>query len=210
MLNRVILIGRLGQDPELRHTNSGTPVCSFSIAVDRPQGQSQRQAGAEKVTDWINIVVWNQQAVVCSQYLHKGRLVAIDGRLQIRTWTDQQSGQKRSAAEVVAESVRFLERGENQAMGGYNRQAYPGGQPSYPANPPYPGPGAAGQGSSFQAAPPSPYGNSPYQPAAPMGAGNPSGQDFPNNFGSEISFPDNDYPDRDFQEKDDKEDDLPF
>lgn len=114
MLNRVILIGRLGQDPELRHTNSGVPVCSFSIAIDRPQSAAQRQSGAQKVTDWINIVVWNQQAVTCSQYLNKGRLVAIDGRLQIRSWTDQQSGQKRSAAEVVAETVRFLDRGEGQ------------------------------------------------------------------------------------------------
>ncbi|MDD2421977.1 MAG: single-stranded DNA-binding protein [Heliobacteriaceae bacterium] len=111
MLNRVVLIGRLGQDPELRHTASNTPVCSFSIAVDRPQSQANRQAGVPKVTDWINIVVWNQQGVVCAQYLRKGRLVAVDGRLQIRSWTDQQ-GQKRSTAEVVADTVRFLDRGD--------------------------------------------------------------------------------------------------
>ncbi|KAB2953867.1 single-stranded DNA-binding protein [Heliorestis acidaminivorans] len=209
MLNRVILIGRLGQDPELRHTNSGTPVCTFNIAIDRPQSQAQRQSGAEKITDWIRIVVWDQQAISCSQYLHKGRLVAIDGRIQINSWTDQQSGQKRSMAEVVAETVRFLERGENQGQqnampGGYGRQAYGGGQPPYPANPSYPGgPG----GSSFQGgqaphqAPP--YQNKPFQPSAPppLNPGPTHNNDFPDSFGSEISFPDHD---------DNKDDDLPF
>ncbi|KAB2952152.1 single-stranded DNA-binding protein [Heliorestis acidaminivorans] len=133
MLNRVILIGRLGQDPELKQAQSGTQVCSFSVAVDRPQGQAQKQAGTEKVTDWISIVAFGSQAQVCKQYLAKGRLVAIEGRLQIDTWQDQQSGQKRSAPRVVAENVRFLERSE----AGQGHQS----QPSYQQAP---------QGQSYQ------------------------------------------------------------
>lgn len=107
MLNRVVLIGRLTQDPELRYTNSGTAVASFSLAVDRSR---PNQAG-ERETDFINIVVWQKQAELCAQYLHKGRLAAVDGRLQIRAYENRE-GQKVRVAEVVAESVRFLDRGD--------------------------------------------------------------------------------------------------
>lgn len=114
MLNRVILIGRLTQDPELRYTNSGTAVASFSLAVDRMR---PNQSG-ERETDFINIVVWQKQAELCAQYLHKGRLAAVDGRLQIRSYENRE-GQKVRVAEVVAESVRFLDRGEpNNASAG--------------------------------------------------------------------------------------------
>lgn len=107
MLNRVVLIGRLTADPELRYTNSGTAVASFSLAVDRPRvGQN-----GERETDFINIVVWQKQAELVKQYLHKGRLAAVDGRLQIRSY-DNREGQKVRVAEVVAESVRFLDRGD--------------------------------------------------------------------------------------------------
>jgi single-strand DNA-binding protein len=107
MLNRVILIGRLTQDPELRYTNSGTAVASFSLAVDRMR---PNQAG-ERETDFINIVVWSKQAELCAQYLHKGRLAAVDGRLQIRSYENRE-GQKVRVAEVVADTVRFLDRGD--------------------------------------------------------------------------------------------------
>ena len=107
MLNRVILIGRLTQDPELRYTNSGTAVASFSLAVDRMRPNQN----GERETDFINIVVWQKQAELCAQYLHKGRLAAVDGRLQIRTYENRE-GQKVRVAEVVAESVRFLDRAE--------------------------------------------------------------------------------------------------
>lgn len=116
MLNRVILIGRLGQDPELRHTQSGVAVATFNVAVERPKTKHQRENNLSAETDWIRIVVWDKQAVNCAQFLGRGRLVAIDGRLQINTWTDQQ-GQKRSAPEVVAEAVRFLDRAENTPAG---------------------------------------------------------------------------------------------
>ncbi|GMA52026.1 single-stranded DNA-binding protein [Alicyclobacillus contaminans] len=104
MLNRVILIGRLTQDPELRYTQSGTAVASFTLAVNRPKNGDKQEA------DFINIVVWQKQAELCAQYLHKGRLAAVDGRLQIRTYENRE-GQKVRVAEVVAEGVRFLDRG---------------------------------------------------------------------------------------------------
>lgn len=112
MLNRVILIGRLTADPELRYTNSGTAVASFSLAVDRNR---PNQTG-ERETDFINIVVWQKQAELCAQYLRKGRLAAVDGRLQIRSYENRE-GQKVRVAEVVAESVRFLDRGDNASSG---------------------------------------------------------------------------------------------
>lgn len=108
MLNRVVLIGRLTADPELRHTNSGTAVASFTLAVDR----MRRSNSSERETDFINIVVWSKLAETVSQYLQKGRLAAVDGRLQIRTY-ENRDGQKVRVAEVVAESVRFLDRGDN-------------------------------------------------------------------------------------------------
>ncbi|QSO50888.1 single-stranded DNA-binding protein [Alicyclobacillus curvatus] len=113
MLNRVILIGRLTQDPELRYTGSGTAVASFTLAVDRMRAS---QSG-ERETDFINIVVWQKQAELCAQYLHKGRLAAVDGRLQIRSYENRE-GQKVRVAEVVAETVRFLDRGDNSSSGG--------------------------------------------------------------------------------------------
>jgi single-strand DNA-binding protein len=106
MLNRVILIGRLGRDPELRYTPSGIPVSSFSIAVDRPMAPN---AQGERETDWIDIVAWRQNAEFAANYLGKGRLVAVEGRLQIRSWTAQ-DGTKRKSAEVVADHLRGLDR----------------------------------------------------------------------------------------------------
>ncbi|MGB8956443.1 MAG: single-stranded DNA-binding protein, partial [Tumebacillaceae bacterium] len=123
MLNRIILIGRLTADPELRYTGSGTPVASFTLAVDRQRSNQQ----GEKETDFINIVVWQKQAELCAQYLHKGRLAAVDGRLQIRSYENKE-GQKVRVAEVVAESVRFLDRGDNAGGGGNMNQGGGGNQ----------------------------------------------------------------------------------
>ncbi len=104
MLNKVILIGRLTRDPELRYTANGVAVATFSLAVDRPYTNQQ----GERETDFIRIVTWRKLAETCANHLGKGRLVAVEGRLQIRNYEDQ-SGQKRLAAEVVAENVRFLD-----------------------------------------------------------------------------------------------------
>jgi len=105
MLNRIILIGRLTQDPELRYTGSGVAVSTFTLAVDRPFTNQQ----GERETDFIRIVVWRKLAEICAKNLEKGRLVAVEGRLQVRSYENQE-GQKRQAAEVVADNVRFLDR----------------------------------------------------------------------------------------------------
>lgn len=103
MLNRIVLIGRLTKDPELRYTPNGKAVAGFTLAVDRPFKNKQ----GERETDFINIVVWGSQAENCANYLSKGKLAAVDGRLQIRTF-DGQDGQRRWVTEVVADNVRFL------------------------------------------------------------------------------------------------------
>lgn len=103
MINSITLVGRLCKDPEMRYTPNGKAVSSFSIAVDRP---FKNQAG-EKEVDFINIVVWGSQAEHCANYLSKGKLAGIEGRLQIRSF-DGQDGQKRWVTEVVASRVAFL------------------------------------------------------------------------------------------------------
>ncbi len=105
MLNRIVLIGRLTREPELRFTSTGTAVANFTLAVDRQRPNSQ----GEREADFIRIIVWGKQAETCSNYLGKGRLVAVDGRLQISKYQDKE-GQSRTSAEVVAENVRFLDR----------------------------------------------------------------------------------------------------
>ncbi|MDI6872122.1 MAG: single-stranded DNA-binding protein [Bacillota bacterium] len=104
MLNRIVLIGRLTADPALRYTQSGKAVTRFTLAVDRrPRGgQVEREA------DFIDIVAWDKLGELCANHLGKGRMVAVEGRLQIRTY-DAQDGTKRKAAEVVAETVEFLD-----------------------------------------------------------------------------------------------------
>ncbi len=109
-LNRVILIGRLTREPELRFTPAGSPVANFTLAVDRPFVNSQ----GVRETDFIRVVVWGKQAETCASYLTKGRLVAVEGRLQVRTY-QAADGQTRQATEVVGETVRFLDRGREAA-----------------------------------------------------------------------------------------------
>ena len=101
MLNRISIMGRLTHEPELRHTQSGIPVCSFSIACDRDY-----KVNGEKVTDFIDIVAWRGTAELASKYLTRGRMVVIDGRLQLRDWTDR-DGNKRRSAEILASSISF-------------------------------------------------------------------------------------------------------
>ena len=115
-LNRVMLIGRLTRDPELRYTPSGTPVCNLGIATNR-YGQDQNGERRE-FTDYHDIVAWNQGnrklAELCAQYLQKGRLVYVEGRLQTREW-EAKDGGKRTVIEVVAERVQFMGRGRAAA-----------------------------------------------------------------------------------------------
>lgn len=112
-MNHIVLIGRLTRDPELRYTPNGVAVANFDLAVDRP---IPNQNG-ERETDFIRIIAWQKQAEVCANYLKKGRLTAVEGRLQIRNY-ETQDGQKRRVAEVVANHVQFLERQrEDNALG---------------------------------------------------------------------------------------------
>lgn len=103
MLNKIILMGRLGRDPEVRYTQSGTPVASFSLAVDR---DFVDQATGRRPTDWIEVAAWNAKAKFVRQYFRKGQLAVVEGRLQIRDWTDKE-GAKRRTAEVVADQIYF-------------------------------------------------------------------------------------------------------
>ena len=102
MLNRITVMGRLVRDPELRHTQSGIPVCSITIACDR----DYKDANGDKATDFIDIVAWRNTADFVSRYFTKGRMAVIDGRLQLRDWTDRE-GNRRRSAEILANSVNF-------------------------------------------------------------------------------------------------------
>ena len=104
MLNKIIIMGRLTRDPELRRTGSGTAVTSFSLACDR---DFKSQSG-DKETDFIEVVAWKNTAEFVSKYFSKGRMAVVDGRLQIRDWTDK-AGNKRTTAEVVADNVYFAD-----------------------------------------------------------------------------------------------------
>ena len=115
MLNRIIVMGRMTRDPELRRTNSGTAVASFSLAVDR---DFKSQSG-EKETDFIDSVAWRNTAEFVSKYFTKGRMAVVEGRLQLRDWTDK-DGNKRRTAEIVADSVYF---GDSKRDGGDTAQS---------------------------------------------------------------------------------------
>ncbi|HOB87648.1 MAG TPA: single-stranded DNA-binding protein [Bacillota bacterium] len=122
MLNRVILVGRLVQDPEIRYTQSkGDAVASFTLAVNRPF--LNQQGGRD--ADFINIVTWRRQAENCSQYLKKGSLVAVSGRLQVRSYDDSQ-GIRRKVAEVVADEVSFLDRPRSSTEETVGPDSFPG------------------------------------------------------------------------------------
>ena len=140
MLNRIIIMGRLTRDPELRRTGSGTPVTSFSLAVDR---DFKSQSG-EKETDFIDVVVWRSTAEFVSKYFTKGRMAVVEGRLQIRDWTDRDGGKRRSA-EVVADNVYFGD-SKRDSAGDYGAPPAYGAPASYGA--PAAGRGAPAGGSS--------------------------------------------------------------
>ena len=130
MLNKIIIMGRLTRDPELRHTQSGTAVASFSLAVDR---DFKDKTTGEKSTDFIDVVAWRNSAEFVSRYFTKGRMAVVEGRLQIRPWQDR-DGNKRRSAEVVADNVYFGDSkrdgdGGGGYQGGYPQDAYGGDAP---------------------------------------------------------------------------------
>ena len=182
-LNRVILIGRLANDPELKYTPSGIAVTSFRLAVNRPMSAEAKQSGQEKQADFFSIAAWRQSAEYAAQWLSKGRLVAIEGRLQVREYVTQ-DGQKRRDYEIVAENLKSLDRPKDEEGGGggggnsYNaggggrgRDSYadadPGGDTGYGDEAPASPPPARAPARPAAAAPARPAGNAaPPRPAA--------------------------------------------
>jgi len=119
-VNKVILVGRLGRDPELKYTASGVPFCRFSMATDdvwNDKGSGERQ----ERTEWHSIVAWDRLAEICNQYLTKGRLVYIEGSLQTREWDDQE-GNKRKTTEIRARDMVLLGGGAGENTGGGQRR----------------------------------------------------------------------------------------
>lgn len=127
MLNRCILMGRLARDPELRRTQSGIPVANFTLAVDR---DFKDKNTGERDTDWIDVIAWRRTGEFVSRYFSKGRMAVVDGRLQIRDWTDKE-GNKRRSAEVLASSVYFGDSKREENGGSYGGQGGYGAQISY-------------------------------------------------------------------------------
>jgi len=120
MLNKIFIMGRLTRDPELRRTQSGTAVTSFSLAVDR----DFKSQGGEKETDFIDVVAWRATAEFVAKYFAKGRMAVVEGRLQMRDWTDR-DGNKRRSAEVVADNIYFGDSrrdgaDRSESFGGFN------------------------------------------------------------------------------------------
>ena len=144
MLNHIVLMGRLTRDPELRYTQSQTPVASFSLAVDRDFGR-----GEEKQTDFIDCVAWRQTGEFVSKYFQKGSMAVVSGRLQIRDWTDR-DGNKRRSAEVVVDNVYF---GESKRREGESRDNY-GPRDSYGSRDNYSSRDSYGQRDSRQVSAP--------------------------------------------------------
>ncbi len=129
MLNKVILIGNLGRDPEIRTTQSGQTVANFSVATTRRW--RDRDGNRQEDTEWHYIVCWGRQAEVAGQYLTRGRLVSVEGRLQTRSWDDQQSGQKRYRTEIICDNFQMLGGRADGAGQGYGSRNRPdAGQPA--------------------------------------------------------------------------------
>ncbi|MFG6351788.1 MAG: single-stranded DNA-binding protein [Oscillospiraceae bacterium] len=151
MLNHIVIMGRLARDPELRHTQTGTPVASFTLAVDR---DFKDKNTGERQTDWIDVVAWRGTGEFVSRYFSKGRMAVVEGRLQIRDWTDKE-GNKRRSAEVVADNVYFGDSKRDGDGGSYGDRGGSYGGGSYGGS----------------------YGARPSAPSAPADYGIPSGGD---------------------------------
>lgn len=134
MINKVILVGRLGKDPEMRSTPSGTSVVKFTVATD--EKFTDRNGEKQERTEWHNITAWGKLAEICGQYLKKGKLVYIEGSLRTDSWDDKETGQKKYRTEIVANTMKMLDRrDEGGSQGGYGggsgySQSRPSGKPS--------------------------------------------------------------------------------
>jgi single-strand DNA-binding protein len=131
-VNKVILVGRLGRDPETRYTGAGQAVCNFSIATD--ETFKDRSGERQKRTEWHKIVIWAKQAEIAQQYLKKGSLIYLEGRIQSREWTDKEN-QKRTSFEIVATNFRMLG-SKSDSMGGGARPSAPAGDMDHESHAP--------------------------------------------------------------------------
>ena len=141
MLNKIIIMGRLTRDPELRRTQTGTPVASFTLAVDR---DFKDKSTGERSTDFIDVVAWRQTGEFVSRYFAKGRMAVVAGRLQMREWTDKE-GNKRRSAEVVAENVYFGDSRRDGDNGGYSAPSFGSAPVDYSAPSGYSAPAEGNQ-----------------------------------------------------------------
>ncbi len=128
-VNKVILIGRLGRDPELRYTQGGQAVANFTLATN--ERFANKSGEQQERTEWHRIVAWGKTGELCAQYLSKGRSVYIEGRLQTRDWEDKE-GQKRSTTEIVAQNVTFLDSARSGASGGAGAEPQQQREPAAP------------------------------------------------------------------------------
>jgi len=142
-LNKVMLIGNLTRDPELRYTPKGTAVADLGLAINRFWSNEQGQRQEE--TTYVDVTLWARQAEVAEKYLSKGRAVYIEGRLQMDTWEDKNTGQKRSKLKVVGENMQFLGGGGGQRGGG---ESSSGGEEDYESSSASTGSGSSQQGGS--------------------------------------------------------------
>ncbi len=135
-VNKVIVLGNLGRDPELRYTQGGQPVANFTVATNESWNKKDG-SGREERTEWHRIVAWGRTAELCAQYLAKGRTVYIEGRLQTREWENKE-GQKQRTTEIVAQTVQFLGSGPRAGQGGGAQSGSSGGgfEGDAPAPPP--------------------------------------------------------------------------
>src|SRR3954453_23766177 len=123
-VNRVILVGRLGKDPEIRSIPSGTSVAKFSLATD--ERFTDKSGEKQERTEWHNIVAWGKLAEICGQYLRKGKLVYIEGSIRTDSWDDKETGQKKYRTEIIAQNMQMLDRrGDDE--GGGSGSSYSGG-----------------------------------------------------------------------------------
>ena len=126
MINKVILVGRLGKDPEVRSTPSGTSVAKFSLATD--ERFTDKNGEKQERTEWHNVVAWGKLGEICGQYLKKGKLVFIEGSIRTDSWDDKESGQKKYRTEIVARDMKMLDRrGDDEGGGGSYGGASRGG-----------------------------------------------------------------------------------
>jgi len=128
-VNKVIIVGRLGQDPELKYTPSGSAVCNFSVATSETWADKSGQK--QERTEWHRVVVWGKLGELCNQYLAKGRQAYVEGSLRTRSWEDK-SGQKKFTTEIMASSVQFL--GAGAAPGAQRDAGGPSNQPNNDEN----------------------------------------------------------------------------